>query len=125
MEEDGEVRWGVLRPVEEEGGDGLVGLGGEGDSEGLGDVGVVGLPFRGGGAVDGRDGELARLEIVGGADGETLRYITRHGGDVGDVAVWDCDGAVGGKHVGGCVTVSDLYGDGGVCEGHVCSYVRV
>ena len=125
MEEDGEVGGGILGPIEEEGGDGLVRLGGEGEGEGLGDVGVVGLPFRRGGAVNGRDGELAWLEIVGGADGETLRYVPRHGGDIGDVAVWDCDGAIGGEHVGGCVAVSDLHGDGGVCECHVCGYVRV
>ena len=114
-----------MRPVEEEGCDGLVGLGGEGEGEGLGDVGVVGLPFCGGGAVDGGDGELAGLEIVGGGDGEALCDITRYGGDVGDVAVWDCDGAVGGEHVGCCVAVSDLHGDGGGCEGHVCGYVGV
>ena len=125
MEEDCEVCGGVLCPVEEEGGDGLIGLGGEGEGEGLGDVGVVGLPFCGGGAVDGRDGELAWLEIVRGADGEALCYVICYGGDVGDVAVGDCDGAVGGEHVGGCVAVSDLYGDGGVCEGHVCGCVRV
>lgn len=53
MEDDGEVRGWVLRPVEEEGGDGLVGLGVEDDGQGGGGVGEGGLPFCGGGAVDG------------------------------------------------------------------------
>ena len=89
------------------------------------DVRVIRLPFRSGSAVDGRDGELTRLEIVGGGDGEALRNIPLYGGDVCDVAVWDRDGAVGGQHVGCSVGVGDLDGDGGGGEGHVCGDVGV
>ena len=82
------------------------------------------MPFRRSGAVDGRDGELAGLEIVGRGNGEALCYIAGDGGDVCDLPVWNDDGAVGGEHVGCWVVVvvvgvSNLNGDGGSGEGHV------
>ena len=96
----------------------------------MADVGVVRLPFRRSGAVDGRDGELARLEVVRRGDGEALCYVSGHGGDVCDLPVWNGDGAVGGEHVGCWVVVivvgvSDLDGDGGGGEGHVGGDVGV
>lgn len=117
MEDDGEVDRGALRPVEEEGGDGLEGLAGEVDGDGLARVCEVGLPFRRGGAVDGGDGELAWLVVVWGCDGEALSDVSRDGGDVGDVPVVKGDGAVGWELVCGCLAVADLHGYRGIGKG--------
>ena len=83
------------------------------------------MPFRRSGAVDGRDGELAGLEIVGGGNREALCNVSLDGGDVCDLPVWDGNGAVGGERVGCCVAVSDLDGDGSRGEGHVGGDVGV
>jgi len=124
VKEHCEIRRWVLRPVEMKGCDRLIGLGGEGDGQRLRCIGNVGLPFCGSGAVDGTDGELAGLEIIGGAGGEALCYVVFHGSHVGDVSVWKCKGTVGGKLIGcGCV-VADLDGNTGVGVGCVGGDVR-
>ena len=114
-----EVRGRVLGPVEGEASDGLEGLRSQRHGDGLRRVGLDGLPFGRGGAVDGGEGELAWLEGGGGGDGEALRDVAGDGGDEADLAVREHEGAVGGKRVGRGVVVADLYGDGGVGEGLV------
>lgn len=117
MEDDGEVGWGALGPVEEETGDGLEGLTGEIDRDGLARVCEVGLPFRRGGSVDGGDGELAGLVVVRGCDGEALSNISRDGGDVGNVPVVKGDGSVGWELVCSGLAVADLHRYRGVGKG--------
>ena len=120
MEENGEIRGWVLRPVESEACDGLEGLRAERDGDGLGDVGVVWLPFRRGGAVDGGEGELANLEIVGGCDGEALSDVACHCGDGAYLAVLEHQSTIWWELVGcGVVVTADLDRNGGVGEGLV------
>ena len=119
MQEDLEAVGRVLRPVEEEAGDGHWGLAGEVYGEGLDLIGEVGLPLRAAGAVDGGNGELAWLEGVGGRDRVALGDVAFDGDVGGDVAIGEGEGAVWPEVVDIFTTVADLNGDGAVGEGLV------
>jgi hypothetical protein len=128
-ERDGSGGGGRGAPVEVEAGDALEGDGGEVDDEGGGGVGARGGPFRGEGAVDGAEGELAGEEGGGGGGGAALEEVARHGEVVEGARVGDDEGAVGrqlvhlrlgarggGAAAGGAVDVhrDRVGGEGGV-----------
>ena len=104
-----------MRPVEEEAGDGLEGLGSERDGDGLGCVGGVGDPLCGGSAINSREWELAGLVGVWRSYGKALRDVALKGGDIVDVAVSEGEGAVRGEVVCCGIVVAKLHGDGGIC----------
>ena len=112
VELDSEVDGWVLGPVEVEARDRSDG--GEGDSDGLADVGARGLPFRGGGTVDGRERELAGQIFVGRRDGQALRDVSWNGLDQTDLAVAEDDGPIGFELIDLSAVVSDDDWDVGV-----------
>ena len=118
MEDDGEIERWRLCPVEIEPGDGDAGL--KGDGQCRGDVGEGGLPFCGGGAVDGRDGVLTLLVRVWAGDAGTLREVVGDCFDGTRGAIENGEGPVGRKGVVvGCRCGADGYGDRMVCIGGV------
>ena len=101
MEDDCEIRWWILRPVEDETRHGLEGLACQSDRDGLAGICKVGLPFRRGGTIDCGNGKLTGLIVVWGGDGKTLSDVSGNSCDIGNVPVLEGDGAVGWELVGG------------------------
>lgn len=124
QERDTEVDRRVLRPVEEETCDELVGLRGEIDGQGLRRVCAVRHPFRARCAVDGTEWELSWLIRVWGGDGEALRDITGIGCNIVDIPILQNQAAIAREMVRRAIAIPNLHGDRGISVCHIRRFKR-